>query len=271
MNGQPKFSLHHALNHHKTFGEFLLYQYHLRRAINSKYSIRSFAVKIGVDQSLASKVMRGSRQLSPSAMKICMEKLDLRSSEVDILLALFNKNTFYHCPIDDNILSIEFDWWHFAILELLKLKDFIPEVATISPRLNLDPQVVEKAIDLLVRQGYIVQENGTYILCRPNHTWSINGTINDSQKSLHKKMLEKSILSLDTTLPEHRHHTSCTMAISTEALIEIKVKLDEMTIILGKEINKSKYLNEVYQFTASLFPLGGHSEDTTLDLSSNNE
>lgn len=237
------------------FSDFLRKQYELRRDKNPKFSLRSFANKLGVDQSLVSKVLNGKRDLSFLSMKNCLERMEIQEPELSELLAKFSRKVVYHRAIEEDVFTVVSHWSHFAILELFKLENFSADVNEIAERLNLTQIVAEESLQRLERFNFLSLSEGRYSITRSNNDWASHTVTSDARRALQKTFLEKSIHALETVPIEKRHHGSYTFAVDSTRVKELKEKIAEFNFQIANMSAQHENLNEVYQFQVSLFPL----------------
>lgn len=238
------------------FASFLLNQLNERKEKNKSYSIRSFSKFLGVDQSLLSKVLKGQHELSQESIIKCLTALKVPESEMAQYLR--RENTAFmttYSAIDEDVFSMISDWYHFAILELFKTKDFIFDIKLIAEKLDISPEEAQAAINRLIKFEFITLKKGKWVLGKPNTFWSSYKTTNVAKKNLQKTLLEKSLTALETVDFDKRDHGSFTVAVDDRRLPEFKEKLQEFRRQLGDYFGKSDERNSVYQLTVSFFPL----------------
>ena len=83
---------------------------------NPKYSLRSYARYLGLEASELSKIMRGKRQVSHRMYLKLSSKLPITSPQ---------QKQCYH-TLEQDIFHAIADWYHFAILALIKTTNFKP-------------------------------------------------------------------------------------------------------------------------------------------------
>ena len=238
------------------FSTFLVDQFQTRKTKNTSYSIRSFSKFLGVDQSLLSKVLKGDHELSQESVIKCLNALKV--PDADMAPFLKNKKsdliTTYN-RVDDEVFTIMSEWYHFAILELFKLKDFVFDIKLMSERLGISQEETQGAINRLIQFEFLTLKKGKWILGKPNTFWSNVKSTSAPKKVLQKKLLEKSIEALENVEFDKRDHASYTVAIDDKFLPEFKEKLQEFRRKLGDEFSKKGTPNSIYQLTVSFYPL----------------
>jgi uncharacterized protein (TIGR02147 family) len=241
-----------------------------RRKINPNYSLRAYANFLDIDQSLLSKVMNGRRSLSDSLIEKLQAKLHIRNiidsqtfitddRQTTSAKPLRNTELSNYISLLEDEVSLLENWIHFAILELLKTKDFNPDSKWIALRFGVHKKEVEDALARLARCGFIkVNTDYSIKLLKPNITWIESLASTEARREMQRQLLRKSLEALDEISFRDREHTSLTVAISRERLPDFKKRLNEVCLELDTYLqplpNQEKG-DEVYQITLSLFPL----------------
>lgn len=236
-----------------------------RKSKNSAYSLTAFAKHLGVDQSMFSKILSGKKKISEQLASqlllkagVAPEKINLAISPEPQFLGVFAKTgaaaNFQWIEEDEfNFLS---DWMPFAVLELAKTKGFKSDAKWIARRLGAHAEEVTAAIERLKRFGYISQnEKGKLKLEKPNNEWTNSKQTSQARKQLQKKFAELSAKAIDDVPFELREHGSLTIAINKKRLPELKERLRQFRMELGKLMQEDTTLDEVYQITLTAFPL----------------
>lgn len=225
-----------------------------RKRANSAYSLRAFAQFLNINQSLLSKILNGQRTLSAVMREQLRLKLKLESNSDSVGYALVREDQF----------TLLADWYHFAILELLKTTTMKPaeKLATkptekwMARRLGLHIQEVRAALVRLERRGFIKREEEKYVLCSPNNTWTDLNATHIARQRLQGDLLKKSQDSLEQVPFAQREHCSLTVAVDARRLPEFKQKLNQVCRELDDYFQPAgEEFNEVYQLTVSFFPL----------------
>ena len=131
-----------------------------RKMRNANYSLRAFARDLGMSPGAISEVIRGKRPLTQRAIKRLVDAPGLSQ----VLLNSSQMNQGAH----ETFLELEkFEaisgWEHFAILNLIKTKDFRSDLAWIAKRLNIKVVIVRKAVERLKTLNLIaVDDKGQF-------------------------------------------------------------------------------------------------------------
>lgn len=226
-----------------------------RKKRNPLYSLRALAQYLEVDQSLLSKILKGQRQPSVEVVHKVCQKLGIESSQVKTFLAQKNTEVSYD-ELKYEAYQLLAHWEHFAILELIKTKNFKPSILWISKRLDLSQLEIETAVKRLEQFGYIKRVTPKkWILTKPNLSW-VNYSETSAPKSFYqKKLLELAKQSIDKTNFLMRENSSLTIQCSTKIIPKIKQEIDDFQNKLNKLIESQGPHDEVYQLVVGFFPL----------------
>jgi uncharacterized protein (TIGR02147 family) len=131
-----------------------------RLSSNPQYSLRSFALQLGINHSTLSQLVRGKRVLTPRMIKNLGERLGLRPEEIEAFMA-------HERQAADTVVSHEIRWLtmetvallsdgsHRAILEMTSMEGFVPDTRWIARALDLTVDEVNMALSRLTRLGLL--------------------------------------------------------------------------------------------------------------------
>ena len=221
---------------------------------NPAYSMRAYASFLEIDQSLLSKIMRGERSISKENSRRLGFKLGLGPAEVNVLLKK-SPTTERYLPLDDDSFNLIADWYHFAILELIKTRSCKSDIKLMAKKLGIHVEEARTAIERMQRMGLIRQDRNTFSLSSASNTWTNTHATSEARKRLQKSLLERSLAAIETVPFELRENGSLTVAINKSRLPEFKEKLKRIRQELGEFFQQDTQLDEVYQLTLAFFPL----------------
>lgn len=229
---------------------------------NAKWSQRAFAQKLGVSSGALSEIMKGKRTMSPQLKKKIaailqfspIEQLDFFGEDLPENLRPVRHDYFRLSSDQFHLIS---DWWHYAILNLIKTRGFKADQSWIADRLGLPLKVVSEAWDRLLRLGHLKQSKGKISREYPRLETS-DGFFDVSIRKAHiedTQLIEKSIVEGST---EFRDHTSMTVVINKKNLKRAKELIRLFQDQFSEEIEgslKGELPDEVYRLSISFFPL----------------
>lgn len=236
--------------------ELLKNEFQRRAEKNPSLSLRAFSAKLDMDQSLLSKLLQGKRKFSEENIKKVSEFLGIYlNSELEKnneTAKDFSKN--YQLLKEDEFFVIS-AWYHFAILELIKTKGFKHTSADTAKKLQISELEASRALERLIRLGFIEKKRGKFNLKKVSNTWLNLNDTSKARRALQKQMHEKSLQALEDISFDKREHSSLTVAVDPNLLPEIKKKITEFRRSIDQYIMENGNEKEVYNLCVSFFPL----------------
>jgi uncharacterized protein (TIGR02147 family) len=237
------------------------------RAKNPAFSLRAFSRRLDISPSTLTRILSGTRRVSrPLAEQLC-DKLMLDPQERSDILGNFPQRKKYrqasrfHAEVDPGYLQLTADqfriigeWYHFAILSLLKTKGFKSDPEWIAERLGISVREAITALDRLERLEMIQKDSsGEWTRTHPRFR-TTDDVMNLSLKKAHRQYLELGLEALAHVPTELRDFTAITMPTNPELLPKAKELIrkfqDELSALLESEPG-----TEVYKFCTQLIPL----------------
>jgi transcriptional regulator with XRE-family HTH domain len=258
----PQFCFSDAAQTGETLNQIsLLLKKELRRktTLNPRYSMRSFAKYLGVSPPHLSRVIRGERHFSNTKLKKVIERLNLDPFISDSLLQDSNASKYlnYEQLRLDQIKVIS-DWYHYAIIAILDLGDFVDDPKWIAKRLNISERLAASALARLIRLGMVKRGlNGKLVDSSDVHRTTLGlADTSASLRNLQKQFLKLSATTVAKVPIEKRSHSGITFSLDSSQLPELKKKIDIFRRQLHRfSERKAKKRDAVYQLAISLYPL----------------
>ena len=255
--------------------KILVTKYEGLRSKNPHYSRRAFSKKLGLSAGAISELFNGQRKVSAKLAERISQRLALDPQERAELFELFPKKIRRpkHKPMDStrdsmdpNYLQLSADqfrvigdWYHFAILTLMRSKGFKSNVNWIANRLNLSLNVTKTALERLKRLD-LVQEDQQGKLTRSKTRYRTSDDVaNTSVRRAHSEYLNRAQNALDTLPVDQRDFTSLMLTLSPHQLPRAKEMIRKFQDDLAAELEASPR-PEVYQLCIQLFPLTQKNE-----------
>lgn len=232
--------------------ELLKNEYQRRAEKNPSFSLRALSAKLDMDQSLLSKMLQGKRKFSNETAQKIASFLGVPLKQ--LISNSETSETSYELLKDDEFFIIS-SWHHFAILELIKTKNFKPNTDYISKKLSITKMDAERALERLMRFGFIEKKRGAYLLKKPSNTWLNFNETTSARKNLQRQLHNKAAQAIEDIPFQLREHSSLTVAVDPKLLPEIKQKITEFRRSLDKFIEENGSQKEVYNLCVSFFPL----------------
>lgn len=152
-----------ASNSHATgnFRSRLQTELAVRCGRNARYSLRAFANFLGTDHATLSQLLRGKRALTVSSIRRLGARIGLTPGEIERYVAQLqsspdeNATTQEVHKLAGDAARVFADWHAFAILELMRLTEFRPDVRWIARVLGVAPDEINIALQHLIRLGFL--------------------------------------------------------------------------------------------------------------------
>lgn len=253
--------------------ELLREELNARTLRNSSYSVRAFARDAGVSPAFCSQVLNRKRALSEdTAIQIASKlKWNTNKKKLFVLLARYesaksaearielvsqiNKldhSYFKSRKIDLDVFKYLVDWHYFAILELSRTQGFRSDPSWIAQRLGVTSREVRGAIQLLVRLGFLRQENAQLI--RVDENMNVGDIPSDWIRLHHSQAITRALAAVESQSFNERLLSTVTFAINPDRLPEANKLIQnfrrEMMALLEQDPRQ-----EVYQLSIQLFRL----------------
>ena len=237
-------------------------EFELRASRRKGYSLRSYALFLGVEAPSLSSVLKGSRRLSKTKVEKVADKLNLSPKE-RLLFIDSNQRRPSVLQVTNDIqrkqlnsethFRIIAEWEHYAILSLLETKDFQSSSKWISERLNIPDLRARICIDNLLEAKLILLEGKRFVLNQQGLSTS-EDISSQAIRIARRQDLELAQNSIDEISVELRDLSSSTMTLDPKDLPELKAMIRDFRkrFMLQAENKKS---NEVYKLAVQLFPL----------------
>jgi len=233
---------------------------------NPRYSLRSFADRIGIHSGALSALLNGKRTVSNKIIERIADRLALDPEERAKLLVPGNarKNSLPDAFEDElgpeylRLSASQFkviaEWKHKAILSLLETADSFPSVRSIADRLGISDTHCLRALDRLSSLELIERRsNGNYERTK-TRIRTTDGVFDSSIRKAHDESLELARRSLHSDSVGLRDVTSITMAINPKKFAQAQAMIrkfqDELASLLETGVK-----TEVYRLTTALYPL----------------
>ena len=247
----------------ESFRLFLQSELAGRCARNAQYSLRSFALDLGLDHGSLGQMLRGKRRLTESTIRRLGRKLALSDERVAQLVATerlaeadheaFRREAEELAAATANLIS---GWHHYAILELVKLEDFQPSSPWIARVLGIEVDEVNLALQRLLRLGLLemsARERWTDL--SGDTTASFEGFTRAALERLAaetSRLLASSLCDVPVTLHEH---STTTLAVRRARIPEAIERIARLRAELVELLREDERLDDVYQLEIHLFPV----------------
>ncbi len=238
--------------------DLLIKEFDRKRKRNPSYSLRAYSKYLEIDPSNLSKIIKGSKVPGGKLASRLCQKLGINYQELESLTALQIKDENYSEYAIDQFTIIS-DWYHYAILELIKIDGYqiYSMRSQIAGVLEITYEELEASLARLSKLEYISIDIEKNIIVNTENKSSsiISVSTSEAHRNGQKQILEKAIDALDSTPIEMRSQSSMTMAIDKNKISEAKNLIKNFRRELASYLSNSDDLNEVYHLSISLYPV----------------
>ena len=231
---------------------------------NPSYSLRSFARKLGMNSGALSTILAGKRSVSAKLASKILAKLDTDPAEQAEILKFFPAKRLNrpqqtvaqleYLQLSSDQYNILSDWYHLAILSLVRTQDFSGDPADVAARLGIRPSQAASALERLERNELLKRNEAGLLVRTHERITSSDEIANSALRKAHGQNLELARKSLEEDEVEIRDFTAITMPSDPTKLAQAKALIrrfqDELSSLL-----ESGDSTEVYRFSTQLIPL----------------
>lgn len=128
---------------------------------NPRYSLRAFANFLETDHASLSQLLRGKRPITAVSIRRLGARIGLNGDDIAHYISLQNdaakaeSSNAQVRELAEDAAKVLADWHAFAILELMRLKEFRPDVRWIARVLGVEPDAIKIALQHLIRLGFL--------------------------------------------------------------------------------------------------------------------
>lgn len=263
--------------HFTHYTDILESELNFRKRVNPRYSMRGFAKLLNTSPSSLSEILKKKQGLSKNKAQIICQKLNFSEPETDYfctLVEFHNGRTLSKrklaqdqlinmrskkltTELERDYFEIVSNWYHFAIIELLKTKKIPKDSEFIANQLEISPDQAEKAIQVLLSNNLIKEDSG-YLIDTGMHLTTKDGIPSSAIRNINRTLIAKAERSVEEQSSQNRHLSTLTIALNKAILPEVAKKISNFRKELNFFITNHKdnqNPNSVYCFASQLFEL----------------
>lgn len=263
------------------YKDYLKREFRSRISRNKSYSLRSYARDLEIAPPKLSQILNGKCGLSEGSAKKLAKKLKLSDVEADFFVTLVNAKhsrsgagkitaksklrellKLNFDELDLNRFRIISDWFHFAILELTEVSDFVYEPSWIARRLRIPLAETKAAIKRLVENGLLTEAREGRLIQTHTTLSTPSGIPLREIRNHHSQILSKADVAQDEVALEQRDFATSIFSIDSAQIPEAKKALREFRRRFCTELQKSATKDRVYCLSVQFFPLDQPSNNT---------
>jgi uncharacterized protein (TIGR02147 family) len=256
-----------SFKHQLHASDWLTLEYKLRREKNPNYSLRSFAKRLAIPVGRLTELMSRKRNLTERLAKHISDRMEYPPHVRASFLKLVKKKVKDKNPnpklvsldiakyeeLNADAFNLVSDWYHYGILNLTEIKDFLPNSKEIAKRLGITTTEVRSAIERLKRLRLLTEENGTLLRTKNRLTTSVD-IPSAAIRSSHRQRLQKAIEAIESVPINERDFSTIMFSTNPKFLEKAKVhaeKFRRSMLALAGEFDKER----VYTMNIQIFPL----------------
>ena len=238
------------------------------RTVNPRFSIRAFALKLGMQPSATNEILKGQRRVSAKMAAKIADKLMLNPSERARLLATFpitlKRNSKISNFKDEEMKTLQLsskqfevisDPIHFAILSLMKTKNFISDLDWMAMRFAKSKYRIASAIKNLLDLELIKKNKFGEYIRTTNHINTSDDILNLSIQNAHLNDLEMAKDKLRDVDVKLRDYTSFTLPVDPKLLGKAKEIIRRAQDEIERIMLEEGEATEVYKTSTYLYPM----------------
>lgn len=245
------------------FRDFLYQELRRRQGANPRYSLRAFALHLGIDHSTLSQLLRARRTLTPEMLERLGARLGLERDAIATYVAHEARRISAPGPqsrevrrLTADTANLVADWYHWAILELVRLRDFVPDSRWIARVLGLGVDEVNVAVSRLLHLGLLEMAAPDRWTDRSGDTaTSYEDFTRAAVQRLWEQVRDLSATSLAAVPPQLREHSATTIAVRTDQIPEALARLARFRAELLAWLDAEPERNDVYRLELGFFPV----------------
>jgi uncharacterized protein (TIGR02147 family) len=231
---------------------------------NPRFSLRSFASKLGINHSTLSQVLRGKRRLSPRALKLVGKRIGLSDEAMRGYAENSRKkpNPKTHAQqiqkirLDLDTFQLLSAWHHYAILELIHVREFKTDSGWIAHTLGIAVEDVNIALQRLLRLGLLEMASRHQWIDKSGDAEFHSAALTEPACNLmNQEILELTAEAIRRIPARHRVHRQVIVAVDSGKLPRLQALADQFMQDLRSLVSDSEARNDVYQVTVSLVPV----------------
>jgi len=222
---------------------WLKQEFNERCRINPLYSMRAFARDLKLSPASMSYIMSGQKGLSHSSAKRVAKAIELNDHETEVFCALVQlrgRNKASRAVAHAKLVQLHFyrdavklkldvfqnisDWYHFAILQLVQIKNAQTDSKWMANQLGIHVFEVDAAIERLKRLELLFVEDDRYRVTK-EMVFAPDGVPNDAIRKFHRQILDRAVESVSSQTVDERYLNSTVLPIQLKDLPRAREKI----------------------------------------------
>lgn len=235
-----------------------------RKQRRPHYSLRAFARDLEIGASTLSEILSGKAGLSLARIQQLSKKLNLSESQsnhwYDLVVINHSKDPnkikkakkrLNEKKLDEALFQLISDWYYLAILEIIEIE---PQMGPdrIAKVLGLNKSICSKAINSMIKLGFMYHEDGVYRSALTDIT--VNSELpSQALGKFHLQTLKKAQRAIVNQTRSERDFQSLVFSLRKDTINDFKKELFDQIIPIVKKYEAQNKKNAVYNFSYQLF------------------
>lgn len=238
------------------FLKILEKNFDLRKQKNPRFSMRSYAKKIGLSPGALSEILKGKRQLrSDRALKI-LETLEVSNKDlVQFKNKIGIKIQIHRSKHEADKMDFLFDWVSHAVLGFFEIDNKIIDARWISKKIGQPLRAVETRIEQFIERGLLErQKDGRVVMPKRGRLWTVPPEVSEENK--HRFYVEQNRLARHALEhgPIEKGFYKSTTFVGSQAQIEIfKEEIIELFDRISASVDPDSQ-QELMRISVQAFP-----------------
>lgn len=231
---------------------------------NPRFSLRAFAKQLGIDYSTLSQVLRSRRGLSARALEAIGKRIGLSEQAIRTYAQSLKKKPRpknlpaairkIHLDLDTfHLLSV---WYHCAILELTRIREFRTDSRWIAKALGISVEDVNIAVQRLLRLGLLEMAGRNRWIDKSGDAEFRTAALTDAARARMNEEIHESALAAIRRIPSaYRAHRQALVALDSTQLSRLNRLADDFLQELRSLASDGGTKDDVYQVAIAIFPV----------------
>lgn len=257
-----------------SISEYLGGEFSRRKVRNPGYSLRAFARDLQISPSRLSEVMKGQQGLSETSVDTMAERLTQKPRErkflKDLVLSQHSRNANVRAEALRRIQEVrrsesfrrlredEFriisDWYHGAILEMIQVEGFQPDIKWIARRLGIATSSARAAVERLEKLGLLARHADGQWVARTEAFSAFSEHPSSAIRKFHLQILGMHADSLREDHLNDRQFLSMVLAVPRVKLPDFKIEMQKFMTQFWQKI-ESDSKDDLYSLSVQLCPV----------------
>ena len=224
----------------------------LAKGRNQSYSMRAFALKVGVAQSVISQIINGKRPLTRKTAQRILEGLGKDPQTISRIIENLSEKEPYSTSSSDAFQLVS-DWYNYAILSLAETEDFRGRPSWVADRLGISQQTAKEALERLLRLELLKKKNGK-VVATGKRLEAISAVPNVALRKANQENLALAENALAAVPIELRDFTAITLCFDPDRIEEARAMIKAFRRSFDRSMESGRK-REVYKLCVQLFPV----------------